>query len=109
MKKILIDSETVKYVSTITFWEIALKYQLGKIDLMGVYPDDLLSVAKSSGFEFLNLGFAEASTFYKLPILKTKDPFDRMLAWQAINKNCILVTKDSDFAVYKKHCLKVVW
>ena len=46
---------------------------------------------------------------YKLPKLKSKDPFDRMLAWQAICKGCILLTKDSDFADYRNHELKTVW
>src|SRR3989344_7913377 len=109
LKSILLDPQSTKFVSIITYWEIALKYQLGKIDLKGVYPDDLSSVAKNSGFEFLNLEFETASTFYKLPILKNKDPFDRMLAWQAISKNYTLVTKDQEFSLYHNQGLKTVW
>ena len=109
LKSILLDPQSTKFVSIITFWEIALKYQLGKIDLKGVYPDDLSSVARNSGFEFLNLEFETTSTFYKLPMLKNKDPFDRMLAWQAISNNFILVTQDHEFALYQHHGLKTVW
>ena len=109
MKSILLDPQSTKFVSIITFWEIALKYQLGKIDLKGVYPDYLSSVARNSGFEFLNLEFETTSTFYKLPMLKNKDPFDRMLAWQAISNNFILVTQDHEFALYQHHGLKTVW
>lgn len=106
---ILLDPEMIKYLSVITFWEISLKYQLGKIDLKGVYPDKLPSIAKETGFEFLNLELETAASFYKLPKLKDKDPFDRMLAWQAISKDYYLLTKDSDFLSYKNHGLKVVW
>ncbi len=108
-RSILLNQEMVKYISVITFWEISLKYQLGKIDLKGVYPDKLPSIAKDTGFEFLNLEFETASSFYKLPKLKGKDPFDRMLAWQTICKDFCLLTKDSDFTIYKENGLKVVW
>ena len=108
-RDILLDSEKVKYLSIITFWEISLKYQLGKIDMKGIYPDKLPSIAKDTGFEFLNLDFETVSSFYKLPKIKNKDPFDRMLAWQAINKDYTLLTKDADFGIYESSGLKTIW
>lgn len=109
VKGILLDAEYSKYVSTITFLEISLKFQLGKIDLKGVYPHELPAIAKESGFEFLNLSIEEVASFYKLPKFKNKDPFDRMLAWQAINKNYCLLTKDPDFISYKEYGLQIIW
>lgn len=109
VKDILLNPDNTIYISVITFWEVSLKYQLGKIDLKGIYPDKLPTVAKDSGFEILNLDADSASSFYKLPKLKRKDPFDRMLAWQAICQNYNLLTKDSDFADYKNSGLKTVW
>lgn len=107
IRDILSDPELTKYVSTISFWEISLKYQLGKIDLTGVLPDALPAIARDTGFEILELDAEEASTFYKLPKLKNKDPFDRMLTWQAIRKNCHLLTEDQAFADYKDYGLKI--
>lgn len=109
IKDILFDPEQTKIVSAITFWEISLKYQLGKIKLIGILPDQLPAIAKETGFEILNLDPDTASSFYKLPKLKNKDPFDRMLAWQAIQQDCYLLTKDQDFSEYKDYGLKVVW
>lgn len=109
VKGLLLDPENTKMVSTVTFWEIALKYQLGKLNLMGISPDQLPEIAKKSGFEILNLDADTAASFYKLPKIKDKDPFDRMLAWQAITKDCFLLTKDSDFTGYNKYGLKTVW
>ena len=40
-KIILLDPELVKYVSTVTFWEISLKFSIGKINLKGILPDKL--------------------------------------------------------------------
>ena len=107
IKSILSDPENNKYLSVITLWEISLKFSLGKLDLKGALPDKLPSVAENTGFELLNINKEIASSFYKLPIVKTKDPFDRMLAWQAINSDLILLTADSSFADYKKAGLKI--
>lgn len=109
VREILLDPECAKYVSIITFWEISLKFSLGKIDLTGVLPDELPTIAKDTGFEILNLDANTASSFYKLPKLRNKDPFDRMLAWQAISCGYCLLTQDEDFADYKDHGLKIVW
>ena len=53
MKSILLDPQAIKYISAITFWEISLKYQLGKINLVGILPDKLPIIAKDTGFEIL--------------------------------------------------------
>ena len=81
---------------------------LGKLDLKGVLPDFLPTIAKDARFEILDLDIETAASFYKLPRLN-KDPFDRMLAWQAINSDCYLIAKDKEFDKYKGHGLKAVW
>ncbi len=108
IKGILIDPEAVKYVSVITFWEISLKFSLGKIDLTGILPDNLPNIAKKAGLEILSLEADAAASFHKLPRIKNKDPFDRMLAWQAIGSNHTLLTQDKSFTEYKNHNLNVV-
>ena len=52
----------------------------------------------------------EAITFHELPLKeKHKDPFDRMLIWQAITNNMIMISKDGLFEQYKKDGLKLAW
>ncbi|MBI2334972.1 type II toxin-antitoxin system VapC family toxin [Candidatus Daviesbacteria bacterium] len=108
-KDLLFDPEIAKYISAITFWEVSLKYQLGKLKLTGVLPDELPVVAQKAGFEILNLDADTASTFYQLPKFKDQDPFDRMLAWQAIRQDYHLLTKDLSFADYRNYGLKTIW
>lgn len=108
-KSLLLDVDSTKYISIITFWEISLKFSTGKLDLKGGLPDNMPFMAKRVGLEVLNLNIDTVSSFYKLPKLRNKDPFDRMLAWQAIKKDFHLLTKDQDFADYKDHGLKAVW
>lgn len=108
-KTILVQPDPIKFVSIVSFWEISLKFSLKKIDLKGIQPDDIPDLAKKSRFEILNLKFDVASTYHKLPYGQHKDPFDRMLAWQAIREGYILLTSDKEFLNYKEHGLRVVW
>lgn len=108
IKNILLESEIVKYISIVTFWEISIKFSLDKLDLRGVVPDDLPSIAKKAEFDILDIDVDLVSSYYKLPKSEHKDPFDRMLAWQAIKKDCILLTADRSFAEYKEYGLKII-
>jgi len=96
-------------VSVVTFWEISLKYALGKLELTGVKPEELPDFADQMNLEILLITAAEASTFHKLPRLSHKDPFDRIIIWQAIQRKMTLVSKDYDFKDYRKFGLRTFW
>ncbi|HIJ58187.1 MAG TPA: type II toxin-antitoxin system VapC family toxin [Deltaproteobacteria bacterium] len=96
-------------VSVVTFWEISLKYTLGKLELTGVNPEELPDFAAQMNLEILLITAAEASTFHKLPRLSHKDPFDRIIIWQAIQRKMTLVSKDRDFKAYRKFGLRTFW
>ncbi len=96
-------------VSVVTFWEISLKYALGKLELTGVKPEELPDFAAQMNLEILSIAAAEASSFHKLPRLSHKDPFDRIIIWQAIQRKMTLVSKDRDFKAYRKFGLKTFW
>jgi PIN domain nuclease of toxin-antitoxin system len=96
-------------VSVVTFWEISLKYALGKLELTGVMPEELPDFAVQMSLEILPITAAEASSFHKLPKLTHKDPFDRIIIWQAIQRKMTLVSKDRDFKTYHKFGLRTFW
>ncbi|MBP7737507.1 MAG: type II toxin-antitoxin system VapC family toxin [Spirochaetes bacterium] len=106
---VILDPDNEINVSLVTFWEIALKYNLGKLTLEGVAPEELPSYAEKAGFEILGITAEEASSFYKLPRLRHHDPFDRMIIWQCIRNNMCLITRDSGINDYADHGLKTVW
>ena len=106
---ILSDIENDIFVSSITFWEISLKYSLGKLSLENIYPDELPEYTLKSGYEILNLDEHITSSFYKLPNYGHSDPFDRLLIWQAISNNFTIISKDSQFYQYSKDGLKIIW
>ena len=96
-------------VSVVTFWEISLKYALGKLELTGVKPEELPDFAAQMNLEILPITATEASTFHKLPRLSHKDPFDRIIIWQAIQRKMTLVSKDRDFKAYHRFGLRTFW
>ncbi|OGR01104.1 MAG: hypothetical protein A2505_04310 [Deltaproteobacteria bacterium RIFOXYD12_FULL_55_16] len=96
-------------VSVVSFWEISLKYATGKLHLDNVTPEDFPDIVRQSGFNILQLADIEAATFHRLPRMEHKDPFDRLIIWQAISRQLTLLSQDSAFADYKKLGLKVLW
>ncbi|HQO04107.1 MAG TPA: type II toxin-antitoxin system VapC family toxin [Spirochaetota bacterium] len=106
---IILNQDNTIFVSLISFWEISLKFNTGKLSLHNVFPEELPKYAEKSGFEILNLTPTEVSTSYRLPKLKHKDPFDRLLIWQCINNNICLISKDSELSEYKDHGLQIIW
>jgi PIN domain nuclease of toxin-antitoxin system len=105
---VLENTDNKIFVSSITLWEIALKYSMGKLKL-GCKPDDLLKIINEMGFEKLSLTLEESALFYQLPRLAHKDPFDRMLIWQAISNDLVLISKDGQFDNYSQYGLQVIW
>ena len=90
------------FVSTITFWEIALKFSLNKLKLEGITPDALPEFANKMNYESLSLSAEDAASFYHLPRISHKDPFDRMIIWQAIRNDTIFISKDNKIPEYEK-------
>jgi|SRR3989344_243843 len=106
VKNILLGEDAEIFTSTISFWEISIKYNLKKIKLSGGTPETILQSTKKAGIKIFQLTEVQAATLYKLPKYTNKDPFDRILAWQAISENFILISKDKGFDDYKSEGLK---
>ncbi|WP_029287917.1 type II toxin-antitoxin system VapC family toxin [Pedobacter sp. R20-19] len=103
------DNENAILVSAISLWEISLKYALGKLSLIGLEPNELMSQAKDLGFDLLPLMPESAANYHKLNADWHKDPFDRMLIWQAIQQGITLISKDENISKYRSVGLKVIW
>ncbi len=106
---VLTDGSRPVFVSSVSLWEISLKYALGKLHLEGCGPAGIVDAARKTGFVILPLLAAEAGTFHRLPRMAHKDPFDRMLIHQAICRDMTLVSRDGDFGEYRQHGLKLLW
>ncbi len=108
-REAICSAENQVCISSVSFWEISLKYTLGKIELSNCSPADMPDIATQMGIEIIQLGATETASFYQLPKVAHKDPFDRMIIWQAIQQQRILVSKDANFPEYRQFGLKVFW
>jgi PIN domain nuclease of toxin-antitoxin system len=109
-KEIISNRNNEIYVSTVSFWEISLKTKMNKFSFKNIDIKDFPIYAKNMGFSIIDMQENETITFHELPFKKDhKDPFDRMLIWQAITKDMTLISKDKLFEQYKKDGLKLIW
>jgi PIN domain nuclease of toxin-antitoxin system len=83
-----------------TLIEIAIKRSLGKLD-----TDDRWTEQAQSAFEVLPVSWAHVAHLQNLPYVnvgagKHRDPFDRLLASQALADSIPVVTRDPAFTAY---------
>lgn len=108
-RKIIQNSENEILISMITYWEISLKYALGKLHLEGITPEELLIQAKNLNIDTLNLTDEVVASFHRLPRSTHKDPFDRLIVWQSIKLNIPLISKDRKLTEYMSYGLNIIW
>lgn len=83
------------FLSSISIVELIIKASLGKLDL-GFNP---LEMAEKSGFGLLEYSAQDALGLQDLPLYH-KDPFDRMIIAQSLNRGFPIMTVDGQFAHY---------
>jgi PIN domain nuclease of toxin-antitoxin system len=93
------DERTVLLLSAASSWEIALKYQLGKLPLpeppQRYVPERMRAIAARA----LPIEHHHALAVATLPPLH-RDPFDRLLVAQAALNNLTILTADPLIAQY---------
>lgn len=89
------------FASVASFWEIAIKSALGKLEA----PDDLPALVESLGFEVLPVTAEHAWAIRELPH-HHRDPFDRLLIAQAQVERLPILSADPAFARYD---VEVTW
>ncbi len=100
------DSQTRVHVSTVSLWEISIKVGLKKLLIPGLNIYKLIEMLKEQKFIMVDMNGEDAIWSITLSTAPHKDPFDRMLAWQAISRNLTLVSTDPSMAEFEGFGLK---
>ncbi len=84
-----------------TLVEIAIKRSIGKLDIDDDWPEQ----ARIDGFGILDIGWGHVARLQDLPYPTIagrphRDPFDRLLAAQALTEQTPIVTRDPALATY---------
>ena len=95
---IIIDPANHIMASVVNVWEMAIKSQLGKLTLHKPLKD-MVADQQTNGLTFLAAELDHVLGIEELPPVH-KDPFDRLLAAQAISEGAVLLTSDPVFASY---------
>jgi PIN domain nuclease of toxin-antitoxin system len=96
VSEMILSPQTDVFVSTASFWEIAIKSSIGKL---AVNVAEIRAATFDSGFSELPVLGAHCEQLALLPLLH-RDPFDRMIVAQAIAEPMRLLTGDSQLRSY---------
>jgi PIN domain nuclease of toxin-antitoxin system len=102
---LLLDPENELFLSSVSSWEIAIKYSLGKLPLPLPPAEYVPSRMETSGTSALPVLHAHALHVETLP-LHHGDPFDRLLIAQAQLEGLNVLTADRKFAAYD---VEILW
>jgi PIN domain nuclease of toxin-antitoxin system len=98
------ETNTV-FVSAASAWEIATKVRIGKLQSGHDLSDNIDHYCRSWGFLTLPITMVHARQAGSIPGVH-KDPFDRMLAAQAMFDDLVIVTNDKQI---ENLGAKVLW
>ena len=104
-KALCLDTENDLYLSSISAWEITLKYMTGRLLLPEPAAQYVPSRREANGITSLELSEEVVLQLPKLPPLHA-DPFDRMLVCQAIVHGLTILTPDEWITRYP---VRVMW
>jgi len=105
-KELLTSPKNEICCSSISLWEISLKYALGKLTIGKATPEDIYNYLSKQPITIIEPDKREYATFNNLSLKENhRDPFDRMLIWQAINNQLVMMSRDRKFEQYREEGL----
>ena len=93
------------FLSIASCWELAIKLSLGKLQLAQRLDRFLPEQLSANGFSVLPVEVKHVSRVATLPF-HHRDPFDRLLAAQALEEELAIVSADR---VFRNYGVRVVW
>ncbi|MCC5839000.1 MAG: type II toxin-antitoxin system VapC family toxin [Opitutales bacterium] len=109
-RRALLNPSNPIHVSTVSFWEISLKFSLGKLTLENAVPGDFPQFVRDEGWHIEPLNAEAAAAFCALSrVSGHKDPFGRLLIHIAIREGYHFVSRDAAAGHYADYGLRVCW
>jgi PIN domain nuclease of toxin-antitoxin system len=105
VRSLIAQEDIVVFVSAASAWEIATKSRIGKMPEADGLSDQIPGILQEQGFRPLSVSVADGQRAGLLPS-GHQDPFDRMLAAQALGRDMALATADPAFETFG---VRVVW
>jgi PIN domain nuclease of toxin-antitoxin system len=93
-RELIADEQNEVLVSAASAWEISTKVRLGRLPGAEKLEHEFLEVMAAAGYGLLDIDAAAALRAGRLPG-NHRDPFDRMLAAQAIALDVSIISPDA--------------
>ena len=104
-RKAIAAADAECHVSLASAWEMAIKCQLGKLKLATSVRQYFPSQLAANGFVQLDIAFRHVARVESLEF-HHRDPFDRLIAAQALEEKLTLVSAD---AIFESYGVKRLW
>ena len=104
-KQLIEHTENTLWVSSASIWEIATKYRLGKLPHAQALVQGLEQHLQQLQIEELPISIKHAFLAGSHPAFH-RDPFDRMLAAQALLEGIPIITQDTAFQQFQ---ISILW
>lgn len=98
-KALILDPTHEIFISTASYWEIAIKVSVGKLKLNQPYANFIDICLNKYGFTIISAEPRYTAQLIGLPF-HHKDPFDRLLVVQAMVENMPIISKDAVLDAY---------
>jgi PIN domain nuclease of toxin-antitoxin system len=99
IRQLITEPDNKILLSIVSIWEIAIKHSLGKLILMKPFDVLIPEQVEENEITIVPISLADLNEVVKLP-LHHRDPFDRLLIAQAIQRSIPLISDDSNFSSY---------
>lgn len=107
-RRFIEQSSSNTFVSIASFYEIAIKMNIGKLSLTRTLQQ-FYEEAKLNGLQILPIRESHLSQLVQLPqVPGHRDPFDRLLIATAIAEEMTVLTADPLFQLYSSS-IQVIW
>lgn len=104
-RKAIGTSENHCLLSFASCWELAIKLSLGKLTLSGSLERFIPEHMTRNGFTHMAIEFRHIARVSTLAF-HHRDPFDRLLAAQAIEEDLPIISADP---IFQKYGIKRIW
>ena len=104
--KEIIDSESEKYISIASLWEMSIKVSIGKLTFVKPFEEIIEEQLRINNYQILPINKSHLFMLSSLE-LHHRDPFDRIIICQSIAEKIPVVTVDERFKEYKD--LSIAW
>jgi PIN domain nuclease of toxin-antitoxin system len=98
VRAIIADDASQLNFSVVSIWEIAIKLNIGKLKIEHSI-EDIYQLLAQLKIEILPIERLDLDRYLTLP-LHHRDPFDRLIISQAIERELILISADGSFEPY---------